>query len=223
MSYKLNLKKKIWFSIFCSLFPSILLQPSHACLHPLRWSMLQLRACPPACVYFWKLTTWPTCALLLLVHHNSCWPNKGSLIRNVEKETRSFDRSVKHSNRAFVWINHAFCGGLLWHNWDISWRYSSRDHHQHNPPLSPLTHHLMMMAIWNICFLKKGTESSLQQKEGEKMKGIERFEAFEKCDFVCSGREGGRDRFKRLENLMNNVTFDENTCAWLIYMWFDAD
>lgn len=30
---------------------------------------LQLHAC--LCVYFWKLTTWPTCALLLLVQHEA--------------------------------------------------------------------------------------------------------------------------------------------------------
>lgn len=34
--------------------------------------LLQLHAC--LCVYFWKLTTWPTCALLLLVHHHPSWP-----------------------------------------------------------------------------------------------------------------------------------------------------
>lgn len=40
-------------------------------LSPSVW-LLQLHAC--LCVYFWKLTTWPTCALLLLVQHHPTWP-----------------------------------------------------------------------------------------------------------------------------------------------------
>lgn len=43
------------------------------------------------------------------------------------------------------------------------------DCHQPPSPLHPPhTHHLMMMAIWNICFLKKGTEGSLKRNTENK-------------------------------------------------------
>lgn len=106
-------EKNLSYFFFISPFLSLYSPEALTRLPPLRCSLLQLRACLPACVYFWKLTTWPTCALLLLVHQHSSWPNKGSVIRNKVEGKYSFDRHGKHSNQAFVWINHEILRGVF--------------------------------------------------------------------------------------------------------------
>lgn len=64
---------------------------------------LLLHAC--LCVYFWKLTTWPTCALLLLVQHHLSRPIRASQGPPSHPKQHGGLKEIQALQSGLVWCN----------------------------------------------------------------------------------------------------------------------
>lgn len=132
-------KKYTRFHRFFSFFLPVYPPKALTCLPPLCCTLLQLRACLPACVYFWKLTTWPTCALLLLVHHHSFWPVKARQSAKRKEEKTRFGRHSKQWDKPLYELimkpAGGFHSGTIGHFWALNCLWSP-----HTQPPSFTTH-----------------------------------------------------------------------------------
>lgn len=122
------------------------------------WSLLQLHACSPVCLFLEALNMADMC-FVIVGTSSSFLAYKGLVISQAttttptEATNQPFLKEINKSSYQKI----GACGGV--HN-DTIGHFLALRLILIITALSR-THHLMMMAIWNICFLKKGTERSL--------------------------------------------------------------